>query len=157
MEYFYVACSTASLIAFVGYVFDRNGRFSPSTRVLVSTFVLLTLAFWIWFYFAPTNVVREAIDVRTVRVASFTDGVSRSDTAEGVLTIGGMSSGATVLLPPFSDAPTVTLMRKDHPDSRAPEIVEITPDKFTVRINNSDLNGEWIWRARGKLLRRLEQ
>jgi hypothetical protein len=75
------------------------------------------------------------------------------DIVEGVLQVDTRTWRATVLLPPFSAPPEITLARRDGRASAEPVVEDRTPDKFTVRISRNDHAGEWVWRARGKLLR----
>jgi hypothetical protein len=71
---------------------------------------------------------------------------------EGTLTVDTLTWRTTVLLPPFSAPPQVTVLRRDGRASEEPKIEGITPDKFTVHISNNQQAGEWVWRARGILL-----
>jgi pimeloyl-ACP methyl ester carboxylesterase len=76
----------------------------------------------------------------------------KMDVVEGRLKLDTQSWKGTVLLPPFTTAPEITLVRPDGRAREDPTIEAVTPDKFEVSIRSSDQAGEWIWRARGTLL-----
>jgi hypothetical protein len=72
------------------------------------------------------------------------------DVVEGTLEVDTLTWRTTVLLPPFSGRPEITVIRKGGV-SEDP-VIEVTPDSFILRIHSSNQAGQWIWRARGTLL-----
>jgi hypothetical protein len=82
---------------------------------------------------------------------------STESVVEGILQVDTLTWRTTVLLPPFAAAPRITLARPQGGAIREPEIKSVTPDLFTITINNSEQAGEWVWRARGVLLRTTTQ
>jgi hypothetical protein len=156
LDYLYIACGLASLVAFIGFVIDLWMRGADSWQInfVVGSFVTLTGAFWLWFYFSPKNAVRTAIEDRRFSIKSYTDGEKQVDVVEGTVEIGLTVGATSVLLPPFVAPPAITLARPDgrSHDGPVPHVVS-TNDRFTIKINDSGSSGLWIWRARGVLLR----
>jgi hypothetical protein len=156
MEYFYIACSAASLAAFCGYMLEKlMPKATRSTvRITGSTFAVVTVLFWLWFYFSPANPVRNQIADKSSLVMRYTDGETEIGVVEGTFSIDSVTWGARVPLPPFQEPPEVSVYRDGT--SKAPSVKTITSDMFIVEIDNSDLVGDWRFRARGKVYRRID-
>jgi hypothetical protein len=92
-------------------------------------------------------------DSQPVVVKQYIDDGKFFAVVEGTLSVDTVTWGATVLLPPFEDPPEITLTRRDGKCSQVPMVTSVTRDAFTITINRSDLRGEWVWRARGRVLR----
>lgn len=162
MEYFYIASSIASLIAFVGYLIDRilYKENMWITRILIGAFMILVLGFWTWFYLAPSNPVREKIAERSLIVESY--GIDNNERREQTDIVEGMfeatSNSGRIFLPPFQEPPDITLFRfqseKYNGIYGLPEIVDVTADYFDY--NSLNRQGKYVFRARGKLLLRLQ-
>jgi hypothetical protein len=75
------------------------------------------------------------------------------DVVEGECEVDTLTWRTRVMLPPFREAPQITLARPGGGASAEPEIESITPDQCTIRIKSSNQSGKWGWRARGTLLR----
>ncbi len=160
MEYFYIIASLASLLAFIGYIADRfiQDQNRNLSYILIGTFVILTIIFWAWFYFAPSNYVRGIIENRIYEVKSYypkTNTIGESS-VEGKFEAAGHQG--TVFLPSFSEPPNIFIKRPDNYDNswydREPlRIDKITTDSFRYSYSSSSQSGEWIFRARGTLLK----
>ena len=159
MEYFYIICSLASLFCFIAYVADQlKGERRRRTYLLLSFFVITTLIFWLWFYYAPSNPVREKIAIRSSLVGSYQN--SRGvdvyvDEGEFTATNNG---GRHLFGEVFENPPQVSLVRANTSHGMSeepPELTEIDKDYFEYRYNDSSQGGRWKFRARGKLLRKL--
>ena len=83
---------------------------------------------------------------------SYFEGDKRIDVVEGTISVDTRTWGTTMFLPPFKELPEISLMRKTG-NAISPEISSVTLDTFSVTINSSVQAGEWIWRARGELLK----
>ena len=78
----------------------------------------------------------------------------REEMLEGTLTLDTITWKTRVPFEhPFLRKPKVSLWRADGQAVGEPSIDEVTPDYFTVSMNNSDLRGQWTWRARGVVSR----
>ena len=75
------------------------------------------------------------------------------DIIEGECEVDTLTWRTRVKLPPFKEAPQITLFRLGSGSTAEPNIESISPDQFTIAISNSDQRGKWAWRARGTLLR----
>jgi len=158
MEYFYIASSLASLIAFFGYVFDRfiENEKKGVTYSLIGVFVFLTFIFWLWFYINPNNIVRNTIENRTYAISTF----SNNELANELSIVEGKFEArqweGTVFLPPFQEPPIIVLKRPNgyekYRSDSSPKVVPTT-DSFTYKISSSSELGTWVYRARGKLLK----
>ena len=155
MHYLSIAGSIASLAALAGYLRDQFGKTDTADRAswLLGIFAFLTVCFWLWFYFAPRNPVRQAIRERLDYSGAYTDGTQAIDVVEGDLAVDMQGWGTSINLPPFERPPEVTLTRAGKRGGHNAPQVESTADAFTVRITSSTQAGTWRWRARGKLLR----
>ncbi len=158
MEYFYIASSLASLIAFIGYVIDRfiENEKKGVTYSLIGAFVLLTVIFWLWFYLIPSNIVRNTIENRTYAIGIFSNNELANEVSIVEGTFETRQWEGTVFLPPFQEPPTVILKRPEGYAkyiSGSPPKVEPTTDSFAYKIDSSDEQGTWVYRARGKLLK----
>ncbi|MEM7762185.1 MAG: hypothetical protein AAF298_29320 [Cyanobacteria bacterium P01_A01_bin.40] len=104
--------------------------------------------------------MREKIADRSVLVESYTD-VNKAqliDIVEGNFTASNF--GGRVFLPPFEKPPKITLQRLTPEDSRKDElplIKNITTDAFDFEFSSTSYRGEYKFRARGTLLRRIEE
>lgn len=74
----------------------------------------------------------------------------------GEISIGVDTWKAKVYLPHFIEIPEIELNRFDGRIRRIPEIVQITNDSFTITITNSDDSGKWVWKAKGRLMKKKE-
>lgn len=72
---------------------------------------------------------------------------------EGTFSVDTNTWGATIFIKPFKEVPIISLMRKNGKSRNLPTIYSVTPDAFTVKINSSDQAGEYLYRARGELLK----
>ncbi len=158
MEYFYIVCSLASLVAFIGYIVDRFvlNENRNLTYVLIGCFVVLTVGFWLWFYLAPQNSVRSSIENRLYEIKNyrpFKNAIGES-TVEGRFEANG--NRGTIFFPSFFEPPKIFLKRPENYSGYSgvepPEIYKITTDSFSYYYSSSSQNGDWIYRARGKLL-----
>jgi hypothetical protein len=161
MEYFYIAGTVASIVAFFAYIYDRyielkeTGSFNLAHKWL-ALFIVLLLTFWAWFYICPDNIPRKIISGRSVLVESYSNGKENIDIVQGELELDMARWRTTISLPPFVEAPKITLVPHGGTGMDGePVIYLVTPDKFSVKISSSTLAGKWSWRARGKLLRRI--
>lgn len=75
-----------------------------------------------------------------------------SDIAEGTIHLDTMTWRTALLIRPFSEAPKITLLRKDSGVGEPPAIEFVTPDSFAATIGSTAQAGDWKWRARGKAI-----
>ncbi|EHK2863174.1 hypothetical protein J7G17_001880 [Vibrio parahaemolyticus] len=166
MEYFYITCSVASLVALLGYIRDKiaTDQDHGFAYRLIGLFVFGTAIFWTWFYFAPENVVINKIEERFYSVQNFKNinEAAPLSVVEGKFNAYSFNEEVVVFLPSFAEPPRIFVKRADNIDSFVDpspdpiEIFNITTDSFSYRAHGSDQHGDWIYRARGKLLERLE-
>ena len=157
-EYFYIACSLASLVAFVGYVIELRKSRKDLANKLIGSFLTLTLIFWLWFYLFPENPVKEKIESKTHKVIKFKPYVNGSGEGlvEGTFEISTGYGDGVVFIPSFVEPPTIYIMRSDdehtYLDSSPIQPINITTDSFSYEIYSSQKMGKWLYKARGKLL-----
>lgn len=162
MEYFYVAGSLASLLAFMGYIIDRftSGQNRNITYTLISAFIFLSVIFWTWFYLAPNNTVREIIKDRIYDVKSFQPNLDPIGISTVEATFEAKRYGGTIFFPSFTIAPEIFIKRPEEygnswnsESKEALTITQITSDSFNYSYSSPAQDGEWVFRARGKLLK----
>ncbi len=162
MDYFYLSCSLASLVAFAGYIVDRfiEHENKGVTYSLIGSFVMLTIFFWVWFYLSPSNIVRNTIEDRIYAISVFTNNGKSNDIAIVEGTFETSQWEGTIFLPPFAEPPIVILKRPEDYSgffSGTPPGVITTTDSFSYKMTDSGEQGSWVYRARGELLKRLPQ
>ncbi|TMP73753.1 hypothetical protein CWB75_13115 [Pseudoalteromonas sp. S1608] len=119
---------------------------------------MLTVCFWGWFYFSPTNTVKQTISERTnIKVVNFKPIEKHTglSTVEGKFEVRDFYE-TVVLIPSFVEPPKLFISRpEDTPNylsSYPLNVFDITTDSFKYDTSSSDMQGTWIYRARGKLL-----
>lgn len=157
MEYFFIAGNVASVVALVGFLL-QVGHVLPDdslTQVTLGLGVALTVAFWLFFYFAPTNRVKKAVQDRLAFTGSYVDSANRSvEVFEGEFRLADFHP-ISVPLPPFESPPIVTIYPIGHAATEKPSASNVTLDSFDVGAMNSGQWRTWRFRARGtQLVRR---
>jgi len=154
MEYFFIAGNVASLAALVGFLL-QVGHVLPDdnvTRVTLALSLVLTAAFWLFFYFVPTNRVKKTVRDRLDFAGSYVDSSnSPVEVFEGEFTLIDFGILA-VPIPPFETPPTVTIYPIGRIKARRPSISAVTLDSFEVGALESGQWGTWKFRARGRQL-----
>lgn len=151
MDYLYIASAIASLLSFIAFLISAiKPKLLPKQAVLyLAIFACITVAFWAWFYFMPTNPVRQRIWERTIAVRLYKDSSTGVGIAEGEFDVKDVGE-QTIVLPPFESPPAITLYREKGGDP--PQINQVSADAFTILTTWSGQEGQWSFRARGKLL-----
>ena len=167
MDYFYIMCSVASVVALLGYIRDKfvNEKEHSFAYKLLGIFVLVTLVFWVWFYFAPQNSIKSKIEHRIYSIQHFTpaNGDINISTVEGKFDAYSWNEEVVVFIPSFVEPPVIYVKRLDvsgnfqDPSSQPLKIFNITTDSFSYSGEGSDQHGQWVYRARGKLLKSVKQ
>jgi len=154
MEYFFIAGNVASLMALGGFLLQLTHRV-PDNKITWWTLaisVVLTILFWIYFYFAPRNKVKKTIQARLsfagMYVSSSQDPI---EVYEGQFNLSNFVT-LTVPIPPFESNPSVTLYPIGKAQANPPNISKITLDSFEVHAMTSGQFGDWKFRVRGKQL-----
>jgi hypothetical protein len=154
MEYFFIAGNVASLAALVGFLL-QVGHILPDnnvTQVTLAFSVLLTAAFWLFFYFAPTNRVKKTVQNRLDFAGSYVDSSnSPVEVFEGEFTLFDFGT-LHVPVPPFEAPPIVTIYPIGRVRARPPSISAVTLDSFAVSAMDSGQWCTWRFRARGRQL-----
>ena len=124
---------------------------SAILQYVVRGTTIATVAFWIYFYFSPENKVSTTIKDRLNYSGRYLDSTERQvDVYEGQFEAFDFSS-IEVAIPPFEDAPKVTIFRKDGKRTRhSPSVSEVTSDVVRFSVVSSDGFGTYGFRARGK-------
>jgi hypothetical protein len=155
MKLFFISGNIGSILSFL---FSLNQFVSPESKnwLIVSLLIwaFLTLLFWFYFYFRPSNPLAKKFNENLDFSGSYSDKSGNLlDIVEGYVKVDTMGWGAAVTLPPFQDMPNVSILaRKGRTYRDKPKVLDVTLDSFRVSINSSDQSGEWRWRARGILL-----
>ncbi|MGA1842407.1 MAG: hypothetical protein ACMUIU_17460, partial [bacterium] len=87
MEYFYITSSIASLLGFLVSILilyrQKNSR--NLAKFSLMFFLVLTIFFWIWFYFLPVNPAKNIIAERSVLVNTYINGEKYIDIVDGTI------------------------------------------------------------------------
>jgi hypothetical protein len=154
MEYFFIAGNVASLAALVGFLL-QVGHVLPDddvTRVTLAIGVVVTAAFWLFFYLAPTNRVKKVVQERLQFAGSYVDSSnSPIQVFEGEFTLSAFGV-LSVPIPPFETMPTITVYPVGHVTAEPPSIRKVTLDSFEVGAVTSGQWCNWRFRARGRQL-----
>ena len=154
MQYFFILGNVASIAAFLGFLMQLEGaNTSVIFRYVVLGLAIATAGFWIYFYLSPENKVSATIKNRLNYSGRYLDSKERQvDVYEGQFEARDFKP-IEVAIPPFEDAPRVTIFRKDGKrTSHPPTVVEITSDVVRFSVASSDAFGLYGFRARGKTL-----
>jgi hypothetical protein len=158
MDYFFIAGNVASIIALGGFILQVSHKLSDAHIYgwSVGFFIALTVGFWIYFYRAPRNRIRNAIQEGLSFAGSYRDSSGTAiDVREGQFTITSFSP-VIVETAPFESPATVTLFPVDRPTADLPSVVRVTLDSFEAKASNNQQFGSWKYRLRGRLLDRNE-
>jgi hypothetical protein len=154
MEYFFIAGNVASLAALVGFLL-QIGHVLPDnhvTQVTLALSVLLTAAFWLFFYFAPTNRVKKTVQDRLNFAGSYVDSSNVPvEVFEGEFSLFDFGV-LSVPIPPFETLPIVTIYPIGRVNARPPSVSAVTLDSFAVSAMDSGQWCTWRFRARGRQL-----
>ena len=155
MKYFGITGNIASILGFFTTIYMlKTSDISNAYLWGIFGFIFATIVFWVWFYLKPNNPIAKTIDSKMDFSGKYIDSKEISqDVVEGCFEVDTRNWGTSVSLPPFEKPPKISII-SSHCKER-PEIKEITTDSFRVKIWNSDQSGTWKWRARGKLLKRV--
>lgn len=157
MSYFYIFGNLCSILGFLGLILQSLGSFNNSViaKWLIFGILILTIIFWIIFYLIPLNplvkIINSRIDFSGVYLDSHT---IQHDIVEGEFDLSDWC--VHVPLPPFEDKPIIRIFSgsRKH-DFPLPEIFDITEDSFIAKANRDSAFGKWRYRAKGKLLKRI--
>ena len=154
MEYFFIAGNVASLMALVGFLLQLS-HLVPDNKVTYWTLVasvILTVLFWLYFYLAPRNRVKKAVQDRLsfggLYISSSNDPI---EVYEGEFTLSHFGV-QTIPIPPFETNPTVTIFHVGQVKADPPSVSKITLDSFEVSPTTSSQWCVWRFRARGRQL-----
>jgi hypothetical protein len=154
MQYFFIFGNIASIAALAGFVMQLGGVATGDVfRYTIIGTAVATAIFWVFFYISPQNRVSEAIQSRLRYSGRYSDSKNHQvDVFEGEFDARNFSV-IEVAIPPFEEAPTVTVFRKDGKASNHPATVsEVTSDVVRFSVTSSDGFGTYGFRARGKAL-----
>jgi hypothetical protein len=156
MEYFFIAGNVASLAALVGFLLQVSHLMPDNivTRVTLALGVLLTAAFWVYFYFAPTNRVKKTVQDRLDFAGSYVDSSrGRVDIFEGEFALSDFGT-VSLPIPPFESIPVVTFYPIGNAAATTPSVSKVTSDLLEVSATTSKQWSTWRYRARGRMLLR---
>jgi hypothetical protein len=154
MQYFFIFGNVASIAALIGFIMQLGGTDTGVIfRYVTLGTAIVTVLFWIYFYLSPANTISTTIKSRLNYSGRYRDSNERQvDVYEGQFEARDFST-IEVAIPPFEDAPVVTVFRKDGKSNRHPATVaEITSDVVRFSVTSSDGFGIYGFRARGKTL-----
>lgn len=162
MKYFYMfgnICSIVGLVASIGQLNSTNGNLTLG-RWIIITLVVLTIIFWLYFYFKPSNPIVKIINSRIDFTGEYHDSKNQNQTKniyEGEFEVSTSKWQTIVPLPPFEEPPIIRPLSCDsNEECPLPEINNVTEDSFTAKIHSSTQSGKWKFRARGKLMKKVE-
>jgi hypothetical protein len=148
-------CQVISLLLLIteiilGILWFRNpngNKYEPALTVigsLLAFFGMVTIS-----DLFSSKAKDKAIE-REYKIVTYFNGNKKIHRVIGKLRIDTLTWETSVNLPLFKEPPDIKLHRENT--SEAPHLISITTDGFSVRINKTDLAGEWEWRAQGVLL-----
>jgi uncharacterized protein with PQ loop repeat len=154
MDYFFIAGNVASVAALIGFLL-QVGHVLPDhdvTRVTLAISVLVTVAFWLYFYAAPTNRIKKAIRQSLEFAGSYVDSSNNPvEVFEGEFTLSDFGV-LSVPIPPFETLPTITVYPVGHLTVESPSVRKVTLDSFEIGAMTSRQWSSWRYRARGRQL-----
>ena len=154
MEYFFIAGNVASLVSLMGLLLQVSHILSDNSvaRITLGICVLLTLGFWLFFYFVPANRVKKTVRDRLDFAGSYRDSSNdRVELFESEFILCNFST-LTVPLPPFETEPIVTIFSVEPVNAERPSVSNTTLDSFEVRATSTSQWRTWKFRARGRQL-----
>jgi hypothetical protein len=156
MEYFYIACSIASFIGFVISLYSIYSQRKTKIyfKYFLVLFIAITIAFWIWFYFAPRVTPQKIISERLLKINTYTDGKEIIDIIEGEIDFRNLGPKG-IFFPPFKDKPIIEFISISNMPTSDPTVLELTTNKLIAKVGNTTQLGKWKYRLRGELLRKV--
>ena len=155
MKYFVILANVASIAGFGASLVT----FSPPEDIhykgqILIIVLLITVSFWLYFYFRPLNKLARNIDRRVDYTGKYLNTLGEDvDVLEGAAEIDTTTWDTLITLPPFEEPPKIVIINRNGiKNSKAPDILDVTTESFRMKISDSRQFGLWRWRARGKLL-----
>ena len=153
MKNFFILGNICSIFGFISSLYIGINGPNDIIRWVILPFCIVTIGFWVYFYWKPQNSIAETIDSRINFSGKYYDSNDAIyDIREGYFdtTQGEMS----IQLPPFEEPPEISIVSCDPHASSKPHVTNVSKDDFTVHIMNWSSNyDKWKWRARGRLLK----
>lgn len=163
MKYFYIFGNICSILGFIAAIItlrDDTNILGPYKWLIIGL-IVFTVIFWLIFYIKPHGRISKFIDSRIDFTGKYTDtGNQTHDIIEGIFEVNLSNLGTKVMLPPFEKMPIIRILYcidKDKDKLDDPIIEYVSEDYFTVKIYSSTQTGKWKWRARGKLLKIVDE
>jgi hypothetical protein len=157
MSYFYIFGNLCSVLGFVGLVLQSLGTFNNSviSRWLIICLIFFTVIFWLIFYLKPLNPLARIINSRIDFSGEYVDSNKiKYNIVEGEFNLSTWY--VHVPLPPFEEPPIIRILSgTGNEDFPLPQIGDITEDSFIAKANMNSVFGKWKYRAKGKLLKRI--